>query len=190
MDGTRQNDPFLLEVQEEGRFLRQYASVAVSGRVVRGTVVVGDALDLVGFAPKPRRVMLRNIAVIPHGPFFLLDGVATSDVVCGQVLVTPGTLAPARRFRAEVIFHAHHAALTRQSVDGVCHFQFRLRQTAVSGALRLPRGKETLSPGDHLVATIELQQDFALEVGLHFDIGQHLGQGSIMQVLYASDAMK
>src|SRR5262245_29885463 len=100
MDGARRSDPFLLEVQEDGRFLRQYTSVAVAGSVLRGTVVIGEALDLVGFAPKPRRVILRNIATIEHGPFFLLDGVVASDVVCGQVLVTPGTLAPARRFRA------------------------------------------------------------------------------------------
>jgi elongation factor Tu len=190
MKGARRSEPFLLEIQEEGRFLRQYASVAVVGRVARGTVVVGDALDLVGFAPQPRRVILRKIATIEHGPFFLLDGVVASDVVCGQVLVTPGTLAPARCFRAEMIFYAQQAQLARHPVDGLCRFSFRLRQTTVSGVFRLPSGKQMLSRGDHFVATIELQQDFALEVGLRFDIGQHLGQGSIVQVLYAPDAMK
>jgi elongation factor Tu len=158
------------------------------GRRARGTVVVGDALDLVGFAPEPRRVMLRDIATIQHGPFFLLDGVTHRDVVCDQVLVTPGTLAPARRFRAELVFHAQQAKITRQPVDGVCQFRFRLRRTTVSGALCLPVGKETLSPGDHFVATIELQQDFALEVGLRFGIGQFLGQGAVVEVLHPLQA--
>jgi elongation factor Tu len=188
MYGARESGPFLLEIQEDGRILRQYASVAVVGRVVRGTVVVGDALDLVGFAPEPRRVMLRDIATIQHGPFFLLDGVTDRDVVCGQVLVTPGTLAPARRFRAEIVFHAQQDKITRQPVDGVCRFRFRLRRTTVSGALRLPTGKETLSPGDRFVATIELQQDFALEVGLRFGIGQFLGQGAVVEVLHPLQA--
>src|SRR5690242_14732691 len=102
MNGAHRSEPFLLEIEEDGRTLRQYAFVAVAGRVARGTVVVGDALDLVGFAPEPRRVMLRHIATIEHGPFFLLDGVTDRDIVCGQVLVTPGSLAPARRFRAEI----------------------------------------------------------------------------------------
>jgi elongation factor Tu len=184
MTGARRSEPFLLEIEEDGRTLRQYASVAVVGRVARGTVVVGDALDLVGFAPQPRRVMLRDIAVIEHGPFFLLDGVATSDVVCGQVLVTPGTLAPARRFRAKVVFHAQQAKITRQPVDGICQFRFHIRHATISGALCLPNGKDTLSPGDHFVATIELQQDFALEVGLRFGIGQFLGQGAVVEVLH------
>lgn len=185
MADIRRSNLFLLEIQEDGRTLREYASVAVVGDVARGTVVVGDALELVGFAPTPRRVLLRNIITTAHGPYFLLDGVENADVVPGQVLVTPGTLAPARRFRAEVLFH-DHARIRRQPVDGVCQLQFRLRHTTVSGALHLPKGKEMLAPGDHFVATIELQQDFALEVGLHFDIGQTLGQGLVMQVLHKS----
>lgn len=184
MNGARPSEPFLLEVEEDGRTLRQYASVAVVGRVARGTVVVGDALDLVGFAPEPRRVMLRHIATIEHGPFFLLDGVTDRDVVCGQVLVTPGSLAPARRFRAEILFHAHQAKIKRQPVDGVCQFQFHVRRATVSGALCLPEGKDTLLPGDRFVATIELQQDFALEVGLRFSIGRLLGQGAVVEVLH------
>jgi elongation factor Tu len=188
MNGARRSEPFLLEIEEDGRTLRRYASVAVVGRVARGTVVVGATLDLVGFAPQPRRVMLRNIATIEHGPFFLLDGVTDRDVVCGQVLVTPGTLAPARRFRAEIIFHAHQGKIRRQPVEGVCQFQFHLRRTTVSGALCLPIGKEMLSPGDRFVATIELQQDFALEVGLRFGIGQFLGQGAVVEVLHPLQA--
>jgi elongation factor Tu len=184
MNGARESGPFLLEIEEDGRTLRQYAAVAVVGRVARGTVVVGDALDLVGFAPQPRRVMLRNIATIQHGPFFLLDGVTDKDVLCGQVLVTPGTLAPARRFRAEIVFHAHQAKIRRQPVGGVCQFRFHMRRTTVSGALCLPIGKETILPGDHFVATIELQQDFALEVGLRFGIGQLLGQGVVVEALH------
>jgi elongation factor Tu len=180
----RRFDPFLLEIEEDGRILRQYASVAVVGRVARGTVVVGDALDLVGFAPEPRRVMLRDIIASEHGPYFLLDGVATRDVVCGQVLVTPGTLAPARRFRAEVVFREHHAKIRRQPADGVCYFRYHIRHSTVSGTFRLPKGKDTHLPGDRFVATIELQTDFALEVGLRFGIGQHLGQGAVVEVLH------
>jgi elongation factor Tu len=108
--------------------------------------------------------------------------------VCGQVLVTPGSLAPARRFRAEIFFHAHQAKIIRQPVDGVCQFRFHMRRTTVSGTLCLPKGKETLSPGDRFVATIELQQDFALEVGLRFGIGQLLGQGAVVEVLQALPA--
>jgi elongation factor Tu len=184
MADIRRNNLFLLEIQEDGRTLRQYPSVAVVGRVARGTVVVGDALDLVGFAPEPRRVMLRDIITTEHGPYFLLDGVVNRDIVCGQVLVTPGTLAPARRFRAEVIFYDHHAKIRKQPVDSVCRFRFRIRHTTVSGALRLPKGKAAPSPGDRFVATVELQKDFALEVGLRFGIGHLLGQGAVVEVLH------
>lgn len=39
------------------------ASAAAVGRVVRGAVSVGQALEVVGFAPEPKRVVLRDIVV-------------------------------------------------------------------------------------------------------------------------------
>ena len=77
MNGAHRSEPFLLEIEEDGRTLRQYAFVAVAGRVARGTVVVGDALDLVGFAPEPRRVMLRHIAISTSAP---IDRTVFTDV--------------------------------------------------------------------------------------------------------------
>jgi len=186
MAGTRRSAPFLLEIQEDGLSLRHHSSVAVLGLVARGSVVAGDALDLVGFAPEPKHVIVHDIIAARHGPFFLLDGVAKREIMRGQVLVTPGTLAPARRFRAEVIFDERHEKIRNQPVDGVCQVRFRLRHTTIAGALHLPEGKETLTSGDRFVATIELQNDFALEVGLRFGIGQLLGQGVIVEVLHQS----
>src|SRR5215469_6673829 len=53
--------PFLLEIEEEGLYLKRHDSVAVSGRVVRGMPIAGEALELVGLAPEPKAVALTDI---------------------------------------------------------------------------------------------------------------------------------
>jgi len=108
---------FLLEIEEDGLYLARYASVAVFGRSVRGTVSAGEALDLVGFAPEPKQVVLRDILAdrdrLGGLPFYLLEGVSKQEIHRGQVLVSPGSVLPATAFRAEVLFDERHEHITQ-----------------------------------------------------------------------------
>lgn len=178
--------PFLLEIEEDGLYLARYTSVAVLGQVVRGTVSVGETLELVGFSPEPKRVVLKDIVAGMGGfrlPFYLLEGVTKPEIHRGQVLVSPGSLRPAKTFRAEVVFDERNEHITQQPFQGVCRYLFRIRHTDIFGTLHLPPSKHRIVHGDHFTATIDLRDPLALEVGLRFGIGRLLGQGTIQEVI-------
>jgi translation elongation factor EF-Tu-like GTPase len=114
--------PFLLEIEDRFYSARD-ASVAVYGRVARGTVDVGAALDLVGFAPEPKHLVLRNIVASGSGEllWYLLEGVTEQEVYRGQVLAAPGSVRPATRFQAEVVFDERYEHISQQPCGcGAC----------------------------------------------------------------------
>jgi elongation factor Tu len=184
---ARAPTPFLLEIEEAGLYLAHYASVAVLGRIVRGTVKAEEALDLVGFAPEPKPVVLRDILadrdIVGGLPFYLLEGVSKQEIHRGQVLVAPGSLRPATAFRAEVLFDERYEHITQQPFQGVCRYPFHIRHTDIFGTLHLPAGKQHIVHGDRFTATIELSKSCALEVGLPFGIGRLLGEGTVLEVI-------
>lgn len=158
------------------------------GHVVRGAVTVGEALDLVGFAPEPKPVVLREILAHPTllggMPCYLLEGdVTKQEVHRGQVLVSPGSLPPATTFRAEVVFDERHERITQPPWRGICRYRFRIRHADIFGRLYLPTDKQRIDHGDRFIATIVLNRPSALEVGLRFGIGRLLGQGVIKEVI-------
>jgi elongation factor Tu len=177
--------PFLLEINEEGLYLARYASAAALGQVVRGTVHVGEALDLVGFAPEPKHVVLTDIVTSGDGilPAYLLAEVTKQEIHRGQVLAAPGSVRPATQFQAEVVFDERHEHITQQPFQGVCRYLFHLRHTDIFGTLHLPVDKQRIVHDDRFTTTIELNEPCALEAGLRFGIGRLLGQGTILKVI-------
>lgn len=177
--------PFLLEIQEEGFYLARYASVAVGGRIVRGAVSVGEALEVVGFLPEPKRVVLRDIVASGVGmlPIYLLEGVTKQEIHRGQVLALPGSVRSATTFQAEVCFDERYERITQQPFQGVCRYLFYIRCADFFGTLHLPASKQRIAHGDRFTASIELKEPCALEVGLPFGIGRALGQGTVLEVI-------
>ena len=182
---ARGTAPFLLEIEEEGLYLKRDASVAAIGRVVHGLAKVGLDLDLVGFAPEPKHVVLRDI--VPSGVgevlLYLLEGVTKQEIHRGQVLASPGSVQPATRFQAEVVFDERYEHITQQPFQGVCRYLFHLRHADIFGTLHLPAGKQRIVHDDRFITTIDLNEPCALEVGLQFGIGRLLGQGIVLEVM-------
>jgi elongation factor Tu len=176
--------PFLLEITEEGFYLKRSASVAAIGQVVRGAAQASKILDLVGFAPEPKHVVLTDIVASGVGEvlFYLLEGVTKQEVHRGQVLASPGSMRPATRFQAEVVFDERYEHITQQPFQGVCRYLFHLRHTDIFGTLYLPAGKQRIVHDDRFTTTIELNHPCALEVGLQFGISRLLGQGTVLEV--------
>ncbi len=176
--------PFLFEIEVDGFYDAHHQYVAVAGKTVHGKVSVGEALDLVGFAPESKRVVLKDIVTRGNSSYYVLDGVTKQEIHPGQVLASPGSLRPAKKFRTEVLFDERYERITQQPFQGVCRYLFHIWHVDIFGTLHLPPGKEHILHGDRFSAIIDLNEFCALEVGLQFGIGRLLGQGTVLEVIH------
>ncbi|HBS93027.1 MAG TPA: elongation factor Tu, partial [Firmicutes bacterium] len=83
----------------------------VTGRVERGSVKVGDEVEIVGLMDAPRKTVctgvemfhkLLDYAEAGDNVGTLLRGIDRKDVERGQVLAKPGSIKPLTKFKAEV----------------------------------------------------------------------------------------
>ena len=166
----------------------------VTGRVERGTLTVGEEVEIVGFkATKKTTVtgieMFRkelDKAEAGDNCGVLLRGIKKDEVERGQVLAKPGTITPHTKFEAEVY------ALTKEEGGRHKPFfngyrpQFYIRTTDVTGSITLPEGVEMVMPGDNVKMNVELIAPIALEEGTRFAIregGRTVGAGVVTKII-------
>jgi len=166
----------------------------VTGRVERGTVKVGDDVDIVGFKPTTTtkvtgvEMFRKEMDEAQAGDNIgvLLRGIKKDEVERGQVLAKPGTITPHKKFEAEVY------ALTKEEGGRHKPFfngyrpQFYIRTTDVTGNVILPEGVEMVMPGDNVKLTVELIAPVALENGTRFAIregGRTVGAGVVTKII-------
>ena len=108
-DPVRETDkPFLLPVEDV--FSITGRGTVATGRVERGTVKVGDTVEIVGIKDTRSAVitgveMFRKLldqAEAGDNIGVLLRGIAREDIVRGQVLAKPKSVTPHSEFKAEV----------------------------------------------------------------------------------------
>jgi len=184
--------PFLLPIEDI--FSITGRGTVVTGRVERGTVKVGDEVEIVGFGETRRTVvtgveMFRKIldqAQAGDNVGCLLRGIGKDEVERGQVLAKPGSITPHRRFKAQIY------ALTKEEGGRHTPFftgyrpQFYFRTTDVTGTVKLPPGVEMVMPGDSVEIEVELITDVAMERAMRFAIregGRTVGAGTITEIL-------
>jgi len=165
----------------------------VTGRVERGTLTVGEEIEIVGFKPTTKTTvtgieMFRkelDKAEAGDNCGVLLRGIKKDDVERGQVLCKPGTITPHTKFEAEVY------ALTKEEGGRHKPFfngyrpQFYIRTTDVTGSITLPEGVEMVMPGDNVKMNVELIAPIALEEGTRFAIregGRTVGAGVVTSI--------
>ena len=166
----------------------------VTGRVERGTLTVGEEVEIVGFKPTTKTTvtgieMFRkelDKAEAGDNCGVLLRGIKKDDVERGQVLAKPGTITPHSKFEAEVY------ALTKEEGGRHKPFfngyrpQFYIRTTDVTGSITLPEGVEMVMPGDNVKINVELIAPIALEEGTRFAIregGRTVGAGVVAKII-------
>ncbi len=184
--------PFLMPIEDV--FGIKGRGTVVTGRIERGTVKVGDEVEIVGFTPTRRTVvtgveMFRKVldeGVAGDNVGCLLRGVERDEVERGQVLAKPGSIRPHTRFAAEVYVLSKEEGGRHTPFFNGYRPQFYIRTTDVTGAIRLPAGVEMVMPGDNVRMEIELIQPVAIEEGLRFAIregGRTVGAGVVTQIL-------
>jgi elongation factor Tu len=180
--------PFLLPVENVLTITGR--GTVVTGAVERGTVRVGDRVEVLGADVETVVTGLETFgkpmeeAQAGDNVALLLRGVPRDSVRRGQVVAAPGSVVPSRRFTARVyVLSAREGGRTTPVSTGY-RPQFYLRTADVVGVLDL--GEAAVArPGDTVAVTVELGRDLPLEPGLGFAIregGRTVGAGTVTAV--------
>ena len=191
-DPVRETDkPFLLPVEDV--FSITGRGTVATGRVERGTVKVGDTVEIVGIKDTRSAVitgveMFRKLldqAEDGDNIGVLLRGIAREDVVRGQVLAKPKSVTPHSEFKAEVYVLTKEEGGRHTAFFSNYRPQFYFRTTDVTGVIELPEGTEMVMPGDNTQMTVKLIHPIAVEKGTKFSIregGRTVGAGSVSEL--------
>jgi elongation factor Tu len=184
--------PFLMPIEDV--FSISGRGTVVTGRIERGTVKVGEEIEIVGFKPTEKKVVtgvemfrkLLDSGQAGDNVGILLRGVEKEDVERGQVLAKPGSIKPHTKFKAEVVVLTKEEGGRHTPFFNGYRPQFYLRTTDVTGTLHLNEGVEMIMPGDNTSVSVELIAPVALEKGARFAIregGRTVGAGSVTDIV-------
>ncbi|WP_435275172.1 elongation factor Tu [Psychrobium sp. nBUS_13] len=184
--------PFLLPIEDV--FSISGRGTVVTGRVERGIVNVGDAVEIVGIKETTESTctgveMFRKLldeGRAGENVGVLLRGVKREDIERGQVLVKPGTITPHTKFESEVYVLSKDEGGRHTPFFKGYRPQFYFRTTDVTGAVELPEGVEMVMPGDNLKFVVELICPIAMDEGLRFAIregGRTVGAGVVAKIM-------
>ena len=184
--------PFLMPVEDV--FGIKGRGTVVTGRVDRGTVKVGEEVEIVGLQDDVRKTVCTGVEMfhkmLDQGLAgdnigCLLRGVEREDVERGMVLSKPGGIKPHTTFEGSVyILRKDEGGRHTPFFDGY-RPQFFIRTMDVTGSVELPGGVEMVMPGDNINLKVTLIVPVALEEGSHFAIregGRTVGAGVITKI--------
>ena len=192
-DPVRETDkPFLMPVEDV--FSITGRGTVATGRVERGTVKVGDNVELVGIKETRACVvtgveMFRKLldqAEAGDNVGLLLRGLNRTDVVRGQVLCKPKSVTPHSEFDAQVYVLTKEEGGRHTAFFSNYRPQFYFRTTDVTGVITLPAGTEMVMPGDNTEMHVSLIHPIAVEQGTKFSIregGRTVGAGNVTKLV-------
>jgi len=184
--------PFLMPVEDV--FGIKGRGTVVTGRVERGTVKVGEEVEIVGFGETRKSVVtgvemfhkLLDQAEPGDAVGCLLRGVERDQVERGQVLCKPNSIKPHTEAQAEVyVLSKEEGGRHTPFFDGYKP-QFFVRTMDVTGQIKLPEGVEMVMPGDNIQMKVSLITPVAMEEGLRFAVregGRTVAAGVFTKVL-------
>jgi len=185
--------PFLMPVEDV--FTITGRGTVATGRVERGTIKVGDEVQIVGLTTETRKTVATGVemfrklldqAEAGDNIGVLLRGVDRDSIERGQVLAKPGSITPHTKFEAEVYVLSKEEGGRHTPFFEGYRPQFYFRTTDVTGVIRLPEGTEMIMPGDNTRLIGELITPIAMEEGLRFAIregGRTVGAGVVTKIL-------
>ena len=185
--------PFLMPVEDV--FSITGRGTVATGRVERGTIKVGDTVEIVGLTDEKRAVVVTGVemfrklldqAIAGDNIGCLLRGVQRNEIERGQVLSAPGSIHPHTHFKGQVYVLKKEEGGRHTPFFNGYRPQFYFRTTDVTGTLTLPEGTEMCMPGDNVVMEIELITPIAIEEGLRFAIregGRTVGSGVVTEII-------
>ena len=186
------DQPFLMPVEDV--FTITGRGTVATGRVERGELKVGDAVEIVGLADEPKDTVVTGVemfrkildrAEAGDNIGALLRGIDRKEIERGQVLAKPGTIHPHTKFKAQVYVLTKDEGGRHTPFFNGYRPQFYFRTTDVTGVIQLPEGTEMCMPGDNVKLDVELITPIAIEAGLRFAIregGRTVGAGVVSEI--------
>jgi len=191
---TREIDkPFLMSVEDSVTITGR--GTVATGRIERGTIKVGDAVDIIGLASEKLSSTVTGIEMfrksLDRGEAgdnagILLRGIDKDKVERGMVICAPNTIKPHKKFKAEIYVLSKDEGGRHTPFFSNYRPQFFFRTTDVTGVITLPEGVEMVMPGDNVTIHCELIYDVAMEKGLRFAIregGKTIGAGQVTEII-------
>jgi len=195
---VRDTDKTFLMAVEDAFSITGRGTVS-TGRIERGTVKVGETIEIVGLG-ETRETTVTGIEMFQKtleeglagdNVGLLLRGIQKEDIERGMVLAAPATITPHTVFEAEVYI------LTKEEGGRHTPFftgyrpQFYVRTTDVTGNIKQFTADdgtevEMVMPGDRIKMTAELISAIAIEDGMRFAIregGRTIGAGVVSKIV-------
>ena len=187
------DQPFLMSVEDV--FSITGRGTVATGRIERGIVKVGEAVEIVGLMDAPMSSTVTGVEMFKKlldqgqagdNAGLLLRGIEKKDIRRGMVICAPKTITPHTEFKCEVYVLSKEEGGRHTPFFNKYRPQFYFRTTDVTGECTLPEGTEMVMPGDNVSITVKLIQPIAMEKGLKFAIregGRTVGAGQVTEIL-------
>ncbi|MEG0763330.1 MAG: elongation factor Tu [Oscillospiraceae bacterium] len=184
--------PFLLPVEDV--FTITGRGTVATGRVERGTIKVGEEVEIVGLSEERTKSTVTGLEMFRKLLDFaqagdnvgaLLRGIQRTDIERGQVIAKPGSIHPHTKFAGQVYILKKEEGGRHTPFFNNYRPQFYFRTTDVTGVVTLPEGVEMCMPGDNVSMDVELITPIAIEEGLRFAIregGRTVGSGVVTKI--------
>jgi elongation factor Tu len=187
------DQPFLMPIEDV--FSITGRGTVATGRIERGVVNVGEAVDIIGLGDEKlsstvtgvemfRKLLDRGEAGDNAG--ILLRGIDKEAIKRGMVICKPGSVTPHAKFKAEVYVLSKEEGGRHTPFFNKYRPQFYFRTTDITGEVSLPEGVEMCMPGDNITITVQLIAPIAMEKSLRFAIregGRTIGAGQVTEIL-------
>ena len=185
--------PFLMPVEDV--FSISGRGTVATGRVERGTVKVGDQIEIVGMSDENTSTTVTGVemfhklmdeAEAGDNVGLLLRGIDKNAIERGQVLCKTGSIKPHTKFTGQVYVLTEKEGGRSKPFFSGYRPQFYFRTTDVTGIVNLPADVDMCRPGDNVDMTIELITPIAIEKGLRFAIregGRTVGSGVVGDIV-------
>ncbi|MCC7442170.1 MAG: elongation factor Tu, partial [Bdellovibrionales bacterium] len=184
--------PFLMPIEDV--FSISGRGTVVTGRIERGTIKVGEEVEIIGIRPTTKTVvtgieMFRKL--LDYGEAgdnvgALLRGTKKEEVERGQVLAKPGSITPHKKFKGSAYILKKEEGGRHTPFFKGYRPQFYFRTTDVTGVVTLPPNVEMVMPGDNIAIEVELITPIAMEKELRFAIregGRTVGAGVVAEII-------
>lgn len=167
----------------------------VTGKVEKGTIKVGDQVELVGLSDemiiaKVYRIEMSNKTVTEankgENVGLVLSGVDPSKVIRGMVVCAPSSVKAYSEFKCQLSLFTKADGGRSTPVFNKYRPQFGFYTALVSGEITLPEGKDQMQPGESGLISVKLSTSVALEPNMDFNIregGRIVGSGKIIELI-------
>jgi elongation factor Tu len=185
--------PFLMSVEDV--FSITGRGTVATGRIERGRIKVGEAIEVVGLMEKSLASTCTGVEMFKKlldegeagdNAGLLLRGIEKTQIRRGMVLCKPGSITPHTEFKGEVYVLSKEEGGRHTPFFNKYRPQFYFRTTDVTGEVTLNEGTEMIMPGDNTNFTVKLIQPIAMEKGLKFAIregGRTVGAGQVTEII-------